>query len=287
MSKVTVYFLLQHPQDLEHILFVLDYQFRDTTSPLKTGTYSQAIMALDIDFAQGIVEEDEVAQVGNGACNRRDAGRSNCGPDADCVDAEGGHNCICHMGFTKQAGTQRCVATATTSTNARASIQEAEDDSQTYVTTSVVETSTCAAAGRSNCEGLVTYKLELTLTSGATNIYALFGQSGHPLDLPAAWQMGTTKSGSSWSIPATPSPFGADVGGVNHALQQHAPDAAFDSWMTIGETEGTPGLLATIGIDWSCWQITDVSRCDDDNGLLHITHGAVFLMNPDTGPSSR
>lgn len=287
MSKVTVYFLLQHPQDLEHILFVLDYQFRDTTSPLKTGTYSQAIMALDIDFAQGIVEEDEVAQVGNGACNRRDAGRSNCGPDADCVDAEGGHNCICHMGFTKQAGTQRCVATATTSTNARASIQEAEDDSQTYVTTSVVETSTCAAAGRSNCEGLVTYKLELTLTSGATNIYALFGQSGHPLDLPAAWQMGTTKSGSSWSIPATPSPFGADVGGVNHALQQHAPDAAFDSWMTIGETEGTPGLLATIGIDWSCWQITDVSRCDDDNGLLHITDGAVFLMNPDTGPSSR
>merc|ERR1712118_52661 len=55
---------------------------------------------------------------------------------------------------------------------------------------------------------------------------------------------------------------------------------------TIGETEGTPGLLATIGIDWSCWQITDVSRCDDDNGLLHITDGAVFLMNPDTGPSS-
>ena len=64
-------------------------------------------------------------------------------------------------------------------------------------------------------------------------------------------------------------------------------DATRNSWMTIGETEGTPGLLATIGIDWSCWQITDVSRCDDDNGLLHITDGAVFLMNPDTGPSSR
>ena len=77
------------------------------------------------------------------------------------------------------------------------------------------------------------------------------------------------------------------MGGVNHDLVSIAPDAAFDSWMTIGETEGTPGLLATIGIDWSCWQIEDVSRCDDDNGVLHITDGAVFLMNPDAGPSSR
>ena len=37
MSKVTVYFLLQHPQDLEDILSVLDAQFRDADSPLMTG----------------------------------------------------------------------------------------------------------------------------------------------------------------------------------------------------------------------------------------------------------
>ena len=28
-------------------------------------------------------------------------------------------------------------------------------------------------------------------------------------------------------------------------------------------------------------------RCDDDDGVLHITDGAVFLMNPDADPSSR
>jgi hypothetical protein len=33
-----------------------------------------------------------------------------------------------------------------------------------------------------------------------------------------------------------------------------SPTAAFDSWLTIGKTEGdTAGALSKIGIDWNAW----------------------------------
>merc|ERR1712167_211042 len=55
------------------------------------------------------------------------------------------------------------------------------------------------------CSGMTTYRLEVTLSGGATNVYAMFGEDeAHPLDLPPAYQ--------------APEPFGVDVGGVNPVL---------------------------------------------------------------------
>ena len=52
--------------------------------------------------------------------------------------------------------------------------------------------------------GMTTYRLSLALGSSERNVYTIFGISGHPLQMPAAFQ--------------APPPFGGDVGGTNPAL---------------------------------------------------------------------
>ena len=49
-------------------------------------------------------------------------------------------------------------------------------------------------------------------------------------------------------------------------------DLMYDSWLTIGITDGDPhNLLSTIGIDYSNW--------NSENGL-DIDNGALFVMDP-------
>ena len=52
--------------------------------------------------------------------------------------------------------------------------------------------------------GMTTYRLSLALGSSERNVYTIFGITGHPLQMPAAFQ--------------APAPFGGDVGGTNPAL---------------------------------------------------------------------
>ena len=53
-------------------------------------------------------------------------------------------------------------------------------------------------------------------------------------------------------------PFGANVGGVNPLLVSASPAAAFDSWLTVGVTDGdSAGRLSSIGIDWTAWTISE------------------------------
>ena len=54
------------------------------------------------------------------------------------------------------------------------------------------------------------------------------------------------------------------------------PDSQFDSWLTIGPTEGEATLLSAIGIDWA----GDDAAADE---WLHVDDGALFWMDPD-GP---
>ena len=55
------------------------------------------------------------------------------------------------------------------------------------------------------------------------------------------------------------------------------PDAEFDSWLTIGITDGSnTNAISSIGVDFSSWMET--------NGIS-ITDGAIFYMAPDDGPS--
>jgi hypothetical protein len=60
------------------------------------------------------------------------------------------------------------------------------------------------------------------------NIYAIYGDAVNVMTLPAAFQF--------------PAPFGCNVGGSNPAFFVIKPDAAFDSWLSVGPTDGSAGV---------------------------------------------
>jgi hypothetical protein len=67
-------------------------------------------------------------------------------------------------------------------------------------------------------------------------------------------------------------PFNSDIGGISPSIIDIFPDAKFDSWITIGITDGDPrNKLSTIGIDFNTWS--------EDSSVL-TSDGAVFLMDP-------
>merc|ERR1719329_600852 len=112
-------------------------------------------------------------------------------------------------------------------------------------------------------DGMQTFQISVTLGDAASNIYALWGSIARPMNAPAAYQEGT--------------PFGTNVGGVAPAFIAVSASAAYDSWLTIGPTDGSAGsAIASIGIDWDSWTADDALVCTD---------GSVFWMVPDDGPS--
>ena len=106
--KVVVYFLLGRVRDGDAILRTLDKQ-RGASSPLMRGGQSSGILDINIDLKEVLLEEEDVfsLEAGNGPCVR--SGAANCGTNADCVDKQGGHECICHAGYVHGEGTS-CVA---------------------------------------------------------------------------------------------------------------------------------------------------------------------------------
>ena len=84
------------------------------------------------------------------------------------------------------------------------------------------------------------------------------------MTLPAAFQ--------------TAAPFGANTGGTNPAFWPLMAGTEFDSWLTVGITDGDAGgALSSIGIDFAAWTA--------DTGL-DTRDGAVFWMAPDNGPAA-
>ena len=120
--------------------------------------------------------------------------------------------------------------------------------------------------------GWTTYQLSVDLPAGATNIYALAGTPSHavgvsaPLVLPAAYQAAA--------------PFGVHVGGIDPAFFAAAPESEYDSWITVGVTDGSAGndlaLSPGLGDALDAWTA--------DAGFEH-DNCAVFFMDPSDGPS--
>ena len=71
-----------------------------------------------------------------------------------------------------------------------------------------------------------TFRLSLRLRPDLLNIYTIFGDRLSPIVMPPAYQSGQ--------------PFGANLGGINPGLVKvsQAGSARFDSWLTVGPTEG-------------------------------------------------
>ena len=109
--------------------------------------------------------------------------------------------------------------------------------------------------------GMTTVRLTVTLDATMSNVYALAGTDATPMSFPAAFQLAT--------------PFGADIGGANAAFFAIMADAEFDSWLTIGITDGTNdgAIAASPGFAFPGWTET---------GGLQTTNGAIFYMNPST-----
>ena len=119
-----------------------------------------------------------------------------------------------------------------------------------------------------------TYRLSATLGQFAESLYAIHGTpdavgveeavflSGvpGPMILPPAFQVAT--------------PFGTDIGGVSPVIVDAQSEAAFDSWLTVGLSEGdSGGALSSVGIDFASWTATSG---------LEVADGAVFVMEPST-----
>jgi hypothetical protein len=72
-----------------------------------------------------------------------------------------------------------------------------------------------------------------------------------------------------------PAPFGANLGGTNPAFWSYNPDTQWDSWLTVGKTDGSANQdISSIGIDFDSWT--------DTEGVT-VENGAVFWMDPSTG----
>jgi hypothetical protein len=112
-----------------------------------------------------------------------------------------------------------------------------------------------------------TVQLSYQLNQAQSNVYAMAGTMDRPMHFPAAFQVAA--------------PFGADIGGVNPsyiAVGIHGvinPDALYDSWLTVGVTDGTE-TLRSIGVGLGGWTAT---------ADLTTTNGAVFWDHPNSGPS--
>ncbi len=122
----------------------------------------------------------------------------------------------------------------------------------------VTERTLCSEGG---IHDYTTYQLSLIIKDkNIKNVYALFGSNvdKHPMTIPGAYQINNL--------------FGSNIGGVSNSLTSVNQASNYDSWLTIGITDGDPdNRLGTIGIDFETWS---------PDSPLSIGDGAVFLMNP-------
>jgi hypothetical protein len=129
-----------------------------------------------------------------------------------------------------------------------------------------VVTTTVDIMASSVSEGYTTMRFTVTLAEDQSNVYAIYSAAGAEMSIPPAFQVAA--------------PFGAHTGGVSELFYGAAPDAEFDSWLTVGEVSGDPNdALSSAGIDFATW---------DENTPLGVeappVGGSVFWMVPEDGP---
>ena len=130
-------------------------------------------------------------------------------------------------------------------------------DDYTYVCPKMTEVTNCNDGG---IEGYTTFRLSVIIKDNMNikNIYAIYGDREDNMYLPPAYQSDTKTN--------------HNIGGVEPFIKNLNPDTNYDSWLTIGLTDGdTDNKLSAVGIDFNEWT--------DTNGI-NIDNGGVFVMNP-------
>jgi len=137
---------------------------------------------------------------------------------------------------------------------------EEEDSGVTAVVTAF------ATSGK-GYQDYATYRVALKVTAkDAKNVFSIYGAntdgSKHHMQIPAAKQI------ESDSIMV--------VGGVNPSRFGTNPNAKFDSWLTVGVTDGKLNTVSSVGIDFSEW--TETQGID-------VVQGSVFWLDVNSGPT--
>lgn len=137
-----------------------------------------------------------------------------------------------------------------------------EECDNLYACPKITEVTHCSNDG---LDGYTSYRLSIILKPNMNikNIYALYGsedsqQNSHMI-IPPSKQVENL--------------FGSNIGGVSDNMIRINPDSVYDSWLSIGITDGNINNdINSIGINYQGW--------NERNGM-DINNGAIFLMNPD------
>ena len=98
--------------------------------------------------------------------------------------------------------------------------------------------------GDNDIQGYTVYEISLEIKRQNSNVYAIYGDPVNPMVIPSAYQLYNHE--------------GANIGGINPLLRQYLPDSKYDSWLTIGLTDGNPIVQAdAIGRDFNSWTDTN------------------------------
>ena len=138
-------------------------------------------------------------------------------------------------------------------------LQQPSCEGYTYLCPKLTEVTNCNSDG---IEGYTTFRLSVITKPNMDiqNLYAIYGDvDGEPLHLPPAYQ-------SSFN-------YGSNLGGINPFIINTYPDTKYDSWLTIGLSNGDINNdLSSIGLNFEDWS--------EEKGL-DVTNGAIFLMDPE------
>jgi hypothetical protein len=127
-----------------------------------------------------------------------------------------------------------------------------------YICPKITEITTCSEGG---IDGYTTFQLSVIVKPNVDvkNIYAIYGDTYTLMHIPRAYQSSIN--------------YGSNIGGVNPFFINSFADTVYDSWLTVGISDGNlNNKLSSIGIDFNEW-----SEIND----LDTTNGAVFVMDPE------
>lgn len=137
-------------------------------------------------------------------------------------------------------------------------LQQPSCEGYTYLCPKLTEVTNCNDDG---IDGYTTFRLSVVMKDNPDifNLYALYGdEDNEVLHLPYAYQSSIN--------------YGSNIGGVSPFIISTYPETKYDSWLTIGISNGNGNNdLSSVGVDFNQW---------DEQHSLDISDGAIFLMNP-------
>ena len=124
--------------------------------------------------------------------------------------------------------------------------------------------------------GMTEAEMNRCRVSNNPPIHQFSSLQGHGLD--AALGLGTADDEFQLIGPTNNLRYldGSSVGGADPMFFQFKAAAEFDSWLSVGITQGdSGGKIGTVGMKFDAWTAATA---------LSVSDGAIFWMNPDSGP---